>query len=357
MNQSKINTLKWTGKDQLVSLGDSVYIRVRKSSKTYLIRKMINGKNSVTKLGKHPVMNLKDARRAAVLAEVERERVTISKVIDQYLNEQVYDKSKVVKQVEGYLRYIDREIGRKFVSDADTRTLVDLIQGYKGRKHPRAADRLRSYLKALFGYAVELGHIDSNPMVGVTKRVTGYEQIDRERTLTSDEIRMVWSWRNPDKGWQKTEDNARVIKFLLLTGLRISEAQSGYIDRDKFRIADTKGKHSKHKPRPHWVHLTDDARALLPLPECTPTNIQAWLRRRLDDEGITDRFTPHDCRRTFATLANSNDVQPFIVERALNHRMPGVMAIYNRAEYEAERIECAEIVDTVIQGIVTGAES
>jgi integrase len=357
MNQSKINTLKWMGKDQLISLGDSVYIRVRKSSKTYLIRKMISGKNSVIKLGKHPVMNLRDAKRAAVLAEVERERVTISQVIDKYLDEQVYKKSKVVKQVEGYLRYIDREIGRKFAPDVDRLTLVNMIQGYKGGKHPRAADRLRSYLMALFGYAVELGHIDVSPMVGVTKRVTGYEQVDRERILTTDEIRMVWSWKNPDKGWQKTEDNARVIKFLLLTGLRISEAQSGYIDGDKFRIADTKGKHSKKEKRPHWVHLTDQVRALLPLPECTPTNIQAWLRRRLDDEGIEDRFTPHDCRRTFATLANSNKVPPFIVERALNHKMHGVMEIYNQAEYEAERIECAEVVDTVIQEIVTRADS
>ena len=27
------------------------------------------------------------------------------------------------------------------------------------------------------------------------------------------------------------------------------------------------------------------------------------------------------------------------------------MSVYNHAEYEAERIECAEIVDTVIRGI------
>jgi hypothetical protein len=37
--------------------------------------------------------------------------------------------------------------------------------------------------------------------------------------------------------------------------------------------------------------------------------------------------------------------------------MQGVMGIYNHAEYEVERIECAEVVDAVIQGIVTGAES
>jgi len=281
MNQSKINALKWDGKDRLISLGDSVYIRVRKSSKAYLIRKMINGKNSVINLGKHPTMNLKAARRAAILAEVDRDRVTIRQVIDKYLEKVVYPKSKVPNQVEGYLRYIDKAIGRKFIAEVDRRKLVDLIEDYKGGQHPRAADRLRSYLKGLFGYAIERGFISVNPMAEVTKRVTGYQPVDRARTLTPDEIRMVWSWKNPDQGWQKTEDNVRVIKFLLLTGLRISEAQSGYIDGDKFRIDDTKGKHAKNETRPHWVHLTDTARALLPLPECTP--IQGPSIRRVQE--------------------------------------------------------------------------
>jgi integrase len=163
---------------------------------------------------------------------------------------------------------------------------------------------------------------------------------------------MVWAWKNPDKGQQNAEDNARVIKFLLLTGLRISEAFAGYVDGDKFRIDDTKGKHAKHDARPHWVHLTEQARTMLPLPKRNPTNIQAWLKRQLDFAGVEDRFTPHDCRRTFATLANDNGTQPFIVERVLNHRMQGVMATYNRAEYEAERIECAKVVEALILKIL-----
>ena len=111
MNQGKINATKWTGKDQLISLGDSIYIRVRKSCKAYLIRKMINGKNSVINLGKHPAMNLREARRAAALAEVDRDRVTVRQVIDKYLEKVIYPKSKVPKQVEGYLHYIGNEIG------------------------------------------------------------------------------------------------------------------------------------------------------------------------------------------------------------------------------------------------------
>lgn len=345
MNQGKINATKWTGKDQLISLGDSIYIRVRKSSKAYLIRKMINGKNSVMKLGKHPAMNLREARKAAVLAETTRERVKVAELVEEYLRDVVRPTSKVPNQVEGYLRHIDVEIGCKFIADIKRRTLVELIQTYRGGEYPRAADRLRSYLKGLFSYAVELGYIDASPMSDVSKRVTGYRATARKRVLEPDETRMVWKWES---------DNARLIQFLLLTGLRISEAQSGYIDGSKFRIDDTKGKHGKDETRPHWVHLTDTARALLPLPDSTATNIQAWLRRILNKEGIAERFTPHDCRRTFVTLANDAGVSPYIVERTIGHTLQGMMAVYNQADYEAERIECAATVERVILKTLEG---
>ena len=121
-------------------------------------------------------------------------------------------------------------------------------------------------------------------MTEVTKRITGYRPVDRTRVLSNSEICMIWSWKNNSTGWQKTEDNVRVIKFLLFTGLRISEAQNGYADGNYFRVDDSKGKHSKTEKRPHWIYLTDNAKKLLPLPKCTATNIQAWLKRKLISE-------------------------------------------------------------------------
>ena len=310
MNENDIKALKWT-KDQVIGFGDGLYLRVRKSSKTYIIRKTINKKAQVITLGKSPALSLRKARLEAMLYVLEHDvsTVTVSKLVDQYLKDVVYPSSKVPKQVEGYLSHIDNTLGRFKLIGITRFQLVQFIKSYGEARGARSADRVRSYLKQLFGYGVELGYIQhESPMDGVTKRVTGYVPIDRKRVLTPDEIRMIWSWRNADHGWQKTEDNVRLIKFLLLTGLRISEAQTGYVDGDKFRMDDTKGKHPKHEKRPHWVYLTDEAKAQLPLPYCTPTNIQAWLRRKLKSENIESRFTPHDCRRTYATIANENGV-------------------------------------------------
>jgi len=354
MNESQIKAIKWK-KDNFIGLGDGLYLRVRKSSKTYIIRKTVNKKAQVITLGKSPTLSLRKARLEAMKYAVEHDvsTVTVSKLVEQYLKDVVYPTSKVPYQVEGYLTHIDNSLGRFKLIDITRFQLVQFIKAYSEARGARSADRVRSYLKQLFAYGIELGYIQhENPMQGVTKRVTGYIPIDRKRIITPDEIRKIWSWRNATQGWQKTEDNVRMIKFLLLTGLRISEAQTGYVDGNKFRMDDTKGKHPKHEKRPHWVYLTNEAKSQLPMPKCTATNIQHWLKRKLTSEELEDRFTPHDCRRTFATIANDSGVEPFVVERALNHRMQGVMATYNHAEFEAERIECAKVVETALLKVI-----
>ena len=357
MNEKTIEKIQWQGKDAVMRLELGLYLNIRRSSKTFIIRKTVNGKQHVITLGKSPALSLRQARLEAATYALENSvsNVTVGKLIEQYRKDVVDPTSKVPKQVYGYLNHIDSRFGRQKVIDIERFDLVAFIQQYSEDRGARSADRVRSYLKQLFDYAVELGYLKGeSPMAGVSKRVTGYIAKKRKRVLLPDEIRQVWAWKNQKQGWQKTEDNARVIKFLLLTGLRISEAQKGYVDGDKFRVDDTKGKHSQDEKRPHWVHLTETAKSLLPLPKCTATNIQAWLRRKLDSEDYKakDRYTPHDCRRTFSTIANDNGVDPFIVERVLNHTLQGVMADYNHAEYEKKRVLCAEVVEAKILNIL-----
>ncbi|MDX1701990.1 MAG: hypothetical protein R3250_15290, partial [Melioribacteraceae bacterium] len=61
---------------------------------------------------------------------------------------------------------------------------------------------------------------------------------------------------------------------------------------------------------------------------------------------------PHDLRRTCATKMADNGIEPFIVERVLNHKLEGVMAVYNRAEYERERINASLLIEKVILELV-----
>jgi len=357
MNEKDIKALKWES-DKRIGLGDGLYLNLRKSSKTFLVRIQREGKNQIVTIGKHPSLSLKDARIKAMNMMMKEDvtKIKVTQLIDKYWNEIVIPQSKVPNQVIGYLNNIKNEFGHRKIIDICRSMLVRFIQEYSKTRGARSADRVRSYLKQLFNYAVELGYIDDSPMLAVTKRITGYNNVERKRILSEDEIRMIWSWKNNTQGWQKTEENVRIIKFLLLSGLRISEAQKGYQDGDKFRIDDTKGKHSKEEKRPHWIYLTETAKSLLPLPVSTATNIQAWLRRKLVNEGYKnkdERFTPHDCRRTFSTISNELGVMPHIVEKCLNHQLEGMMSVYNHAEYEEDRIECAIKVERKIIQIIT----
>lgn len=342
INEQYIRGIKWGGKDLRLSIGECLFLQVRRSSKTWLVRRRIDGKTSVTTIGKYPDLSLKKARvEATKITMASTVSVfTVEQLVKKYMDEVAHRKHKRPDLAQGYMdRAVIPTIGTQKVRDVTRAELVVLIQNYS-KRGARTADQLRSNLKKLFSYAVELGHRDDNPMLEVTSRITGYEVNPRERILSDDEIKELWQWES---------DNARILRFLLLTGLRISEARKGYQDGDKWVVPKEISKNGAS----HWVYLTHTAKQQLPLPRCTPTNIQAWLRRRLGFD-TDNRYTPHDLRRTCATRMADNGVEPFIVERVLNHKLEGVMAVYNHAEYKIERIDAAIAMERIVMEIIYG---
>ena len=348
----------------MLSDGNGLYLRIRPGgSKTWIIRKKHQGKTTITRLKRYPDMSLKEARlKAAEMAMTKHvNSVRVSELVEKYMEEVVLHSHKRADLVQGYVdRAIIPQLGSRKVRDITRAELVSVIQQY-AKRGARTADQLRSNLKKLFSYAAELGVIDVNPMNDVSRRVTGYKPVSRERTLFDHEIKLIWSLDH---------NNARTLRFLLLTGLRISEAQRGYKDGDRWVVPASLSKNGKS----HWVYLTDEAENQLPLPKCTPTNVQAWLRRLLDNNEMRPRvtpvdidawityllenpdmpirFTPHDLRRTAATRMADSGIEPFIVERVLNHTLEGAMAVYNRAEYGADRIHAAETLERHILGVI-----
>jgi len=342
LSERNIKSIKWEGKDIILNDGNGLYLNIRRSSKTFIVRKRRKGRMFVTTLGKWDEVSLKQARlKAAEMAlEGTASEATVKSLVKKYQAEVIEANHKRPDFADGYWRRaVLPSLGSKRVADVRPFEISNLIQTYAKDHGKRTADQLRSNIKALFGYAVELGYISVSPATHVSSRVTGYKYKPRERVLTDDEIRMVWAEKKP---------NAQLIRFLLLTGLRISEAQKGYQEGDRWYVPAEISKNG----RAHWVHMGEMAKAQLPFPLTTPTGVQAWLRRWCDNHEIDPRFTPHDMRRTSATRMAGNGVEPFIVERVLNHTLQGVMNVYNKAEYENERIEAAKLLETHIKEVV-----
>lgn len=330
---------KWPGKDVLLSAGDGLFLNVRRTSKTWVIRRRRRGRMAVTTVGPYPDITVKEARAkatAAALADAP-DGVTVAALAAEY---QTWTETahKRPELFAGYARRaIVPELGARKVADVTPAQVAALVKDYGRTNGPRTADALRSNLAGLFAYAVENGLRKDNPAKDIGRRVTGYTYEPRDRTLTPAEIRELWTWDSP---------NARVLRFCLATGLRIGEAQNGHARRRFWHVPAQFSKNG----RAHWVYLTATALAQLPLPDCTATNVQAWLKRRLGDG---DRYTPHDTRRSAATLMSAAGVEPFVVERVLGHTLQGVMGIYNRASYARQRIRAARTLEAAVLRIVT----
>lgn len=345
LSEQSAKALKWEGKDRTYSDGNGLYLLVRRSSKTWIIRQRHGGKAKIITVGKYPALPVKEARAKAAQVAVAGAMPdgTVADLIKKYEHEVLIDHKRPHLAIGYFERAVLPKLGRRRAREVTRADVVQLVQAYKGRGI-RSADQLRSQLRQLFGYALELGWCDENPVAGVTRRVSGYKPTPRARVLTDDEIRLLWAEAHP---------NARLLRFLLLTGVRIGEAQKAspwLVDGDEWTVPGELSKNGKA----HRIYLTEAAKAELTEPfEVGPTAIQAWLRRWCDNRKIDPRFTPHDLRRTFATRLNEIGIAPHIAEKCLNHTLPGVLAVYNRAEYWEERMDAYRSVAEHISNVVS----
>lgn len=331
MDEANIKALRQRSADFMVGCGNGLWLRVRTTGrKTFIVRRKQTGRTKIITLGDWPTLSLKGAKFMAATAKTPSD-ATVNDLLEQY-HEAVISRHARPKQFATYAERIRAAMGTNRVSEVSAKRIAELVSEH--RSTPRSADSLRSHLKAMFSLAIELGWRVDNPASVIGARVTGYKYEPITRVLTHDEIRQLWAWEG---------NNAALLRFLLLTGLRISEGQTGRADGDFWRMDKTKN------GKPHWVYLTTTAKAQLAAPfEVSNTAVQSWVKRRKVG------WTPHDLRRTFATLAMENGVFPHIVEKCLNHALEGMLRIYAHAEMTEERIAAAKTVEGAVLKI-TGA--
>lgn len=340
LNERKIRDARPGQKDAWLGDGDGLWLRIRTSgTKTFVLRRKSAGKTTIETLGDWPQHTLKTARQAAErrrLLEVNPGALTVGEAVRTFLDRVIERRYRRPEQIKGYLERDLKTIADKQLVDVRRSHLSAIIQA-KVEDGPVAANRLLESIRRFFRYCAEMGWVEDSPATALSRNIAGGPEEPRARVLSDDEIRKVWAVPAP---------HGPLLRFLMLTGARIGEAQRARwmdVDGETWRIP---AEYSKNG-REHVVHLSTQARAeLTALPRRgdglifgarTDTAVQAWLKRWCERENIEPRFTPHDCRRTFSTRMNSIGIAPHVVEKCLNHTMQGVMAVYNRAEYLEER--------------------
>jgi integrase len=376
---SQVRALRAESKDRWENDGNGLYIRVRPNgTKSWVLRRNVNKRTKKTTLGVYPKMGLakarieaamlrgKDAETADLPAAIADAPTLFGELLDRYYEKHIEPTYRRPRQVRQYIdNRVTDDIKALQVSDLSEKQTRDFrvtihtwLEKYGESRGKVAANRLLAIFKQATKYGTAIGYLTVDPLRELTRKLVGGEETPGQRVLTDDEIRLLW---------QAESDHAPLLQFLLLTGQRIGEAQAALWTDVKDGKWYIPAENSKNK-KAHWVPVTPAMQSILDsLPKdrrrifksISATATQGWLRRWCDRNKIQDRFTPHDLRRTYVTRMNDSKdlkVEPYVVEKLVNHSMSGVMAVYNHAEYEEQRMEAAEKWSRYVLALIEGEQ-
>lgn len=260
-------------------------------------------------------------------------------------------------------------IGHLAVSDVKKGHITEVTDALLARGVNRMAKLIFSLMRQMFRFAVDRDLIEHDPSASIRKAKIGGKDVERDRVLSEDEIRLL-AQKVSGAGLLVTSEAA--IWIALSTCCRIGEllaARWEHIDWDKgtWLIPADNSKNG----RAHTVMLSPFAvkqfRRVQELngstPWCYPNTDgsgpvcpktvtkQLGDRQRSSEQGTMSRrstkaqalllsggkWTPHDLRRTGATLMTALGVLPEVAERCLNHTEENkVKRTYQRHSYIAE---------------------
>jgi len=187
----------------------------------------------------------------------------------------------------------------------------------------------------------------------------------RERYLNEDQLDRLFEFMtersHPEYKGRVTRDDADFIVLLATTGMRLEEVrQIKWADvdfrGDVFRAEDTKNH------RAHTLPMTGVTRRIFLRRNATKPNSAVYVFqsiREIDQPASMSRtfervtkelgfeFSPHDLRRTFATIASEMGVDIEKIAAALNHKKRNVTAGYIQTTANMLR-GTMETIETVI---------
>lgn len=289
-----------------------------------------------------------------------------------------------------YKASVEPHWGKRKAADIKKRDCVAILDTYTDR--PALCQNILSLTRKMFNFAVEKDILEHTPFNGVKVPV---KVESRDRTLTEEEIKSLLNTELTKAAM--SDEVKRIIRFLLLTGQRVGEVcgiHADEVDGHWWTIPASRTKNGQV----HKVYLTDTALDLLgtpyngcfyfpspvlkyddsgePIYAHIEKNAVAYaIRRNLkaykpqrpikgdklaiaeipeDRKMELEHFTPHDLRRTFSTGLSALGFHDETIDAVTNHKKQGVIKVYNRHKYEAEKQQAMEAWDRKLSAIIHG---
>ncbi len=317
------------------------------------------------------------AHRGQKQVEQAKADMTFAALCDLYV-EHVKARGKLSwKTDEGYLNRPKAKFGKRAASSVTKRELMDHLEDI-ARVSKSSANRTQSTLRTLWGWAAERDYVPMNFLAGVKK--VGGKETEKERVLTLDELKTFFAAL--DKA--NTVDTVRrALRLILLTAQRPGEV-AGMMASELHDLDGPKphwiipAARTKNKKAEHTVPLSPTAVRLIGEALSVPQDeedeksgandravfaskfegvttlarhsLSQAVRRILEDEDtkIEEPFTPHDLRRTGATLAQAARLPVDFVKALLNHNDKGVTGIYARWHMFEEKREAVMAIEAAV---------
>jgi integrase len=358
--------------------------------KTWIYRYKIDGKTEKLTIGHYPNMKLHDANvRFLELSNQRREGDNPKTLIQAQEADRERQKNNTVKKLilDWYTGYVEKNIKRPETikkqidgdiipllgdKELDTLQTVDITVALDiivERGAPVHANRVLSSIKQAFNSAVSRGRMQHNPAACIRAKDIGGTEKPRERYLSLDEIKTLWRFLDSDQNQMALQTKC-AIKIILLTGVRTAELRLATFDEFDFEksLWTIPAEHSK-TDSVMKIHLSPQVKALLMelkttsnsryvlsgIKANTPLTENALPRaiKRIEDRIGIPSWTAHDLRRTFATqLGEALHIDPVVIEKCLGHKMPRIMATYNKNEMLPQRKEALDRWAAFVEGLL-----
>lgn len=289
--------------------------------------------------GKDPAAEKKAGRKAE----------TIGELADLYLSKWAKPRKRSWKADDNLLR-------RRILPPWRNRAIVDitrhdvrmLVEGIAEAGAPIVANRVAALCSKLFAFALDRDLITASPAVRIPRPAREHA---RDRVLTDDEIRSLWS------SFDALEPPmAAFYKLRLVTVQRGGEvAAMRWSDMDLTAAWWTiPATHAKNNLA-HRVPLNAAALKILKALKKVADEDAVYVlgahhrakgagargKRQQSEAAKTftvANFRGHDLRRTAASLMASGGINRLTISKILNHVERTVTAVYDRHSYDAEKV-------------------
>ena len=405
----EFKNLKANEKEQLISDGDNLFVSIRAQnnggSKTFRMtyrmdgkkklwitlekktladaRKERDGYKELIKQGKDPslerTLNLERERQQQIdeqeaIAKL-KARMTVRDLFNQWCETDLITRKDLPEINRMFNKDVLPDLGELFVEDVRKGNVSLLIGKLKKRGVNHLARNLLKLMRQMFRFAVTYDLIEFDPTASLSIAKMTTTPTERERTLSDVEIRAL-ARQLPDAGLMKSTECAVWIALSTLCRIgELSKAKLSDIDLDA-KAWNIPKETRKGGKKAHTVYLSDFALEQFKILISYATN-NVWLFPNRDgsshvcDKSITKqvggrqadtilsnrskdsqalvltggKWTPHDLRRTGATIMGDLGTAPDVTEKCLNHTETNkVKRIYQRQKLEKEQAHAWQVL-------------